>query len=577
MHRGRMGQYEVSDFVLLLNSYAISGEKTLKAFYQASDSTGQSSADECVGEIEMSRSLNDESILAVIDRASVEALRGWFEGDVERQSLREMSGIGLFDRGQDHSVVFDIDGTVCATRQRWIAEDQEEYPVGRRRKRGEVTRTRTVIAQGQTSEWVGTYGECGNGEVKGDLERGRCAIERYLVAQGLNVAHGLVRLDGLYGTASLVSVVQRQGLGYILRSRDYHLLKHPVVQQRLQAAAAWEWQATGGTDFSEVLNVGYLEDGGRGYAAPMRLIVMRTPEKLHGGTVGKRVKKSVYELFLTSHSGVSLGAIDVLSVYRGRGGFEQRLSQEDQEQDYDRWCSWQAQGQEFWQILGQWSWNWRLWVGWHQQEQPRIRQTIWAEGEESDGLSVGDRSASQSEIELTPSLAFLSRSKLVGGDGNASESSGEPTASQVEYGSMEISTEWGQGMKAANRFGNDDFKIVDEATVLCPAGEVMSCRSQTQKENGDLAMQFGIKARTCQRCRVKRRCLALNSSGRSGRRVTVIRKSRVQAKTPVETCSALVRSVLAWLIGKQIDVEQPVFWCDVAATRWQAIATAQRL
>jgi hypothetical protein len=50
-----------------------------------------------------------------------------------------------------------------------------------------------------------------------------------------------------------------------------------------------------------------------------------------------------------------------------------------------------------------------------------------------------------------------------------------------------------------------------------------------------------------------------------------------QAKTPVETCSALVRSVLAWLIGKQIDVEQPVFWCDVAATRWQAIATAQRL
>jgi hypothetical protein len=35
VHRGRMGQYEVSDFVLLLNSYAISGEKTLKAFYQA--------------------------------------------------------------------------------------------------------------------------------------------------------------------------------------------------------------------------------------------------------------------------------------------------------------------------------------------------------------------------------------------------------------------------------------------------------------------------------------------------------------------------------------------------------------
>jgi len=30
--RGRMGQYEVMDFVLLLLSYAISGERTLAAF-----------------------------------------------------------------------------------------------------------------------------------------------------------------------------------------------------------------------------------------------------------------------------------------------------------------------------------------------------------------------------------------------------------------------------------------------------------------------------------------------------------------------------------------------------------------
>jgi hypothetical protein len=33
--RGRMGQYEVMDFVLLLNSYAVSGEKTIADFYKA--------------------------------------------------------------------------------------------------------------------------------------------------------------------------------------------------------------------------------------------------------------------------------------------------------------------------------------------------------------------------------------------------------------------------------------------------------------------------------------------------------------------------------------------------------------
>ncbi len=33
VERGRMGQYEVFHFVLLLNSYAISGEKTLSDFF----------------------------------------------------------------------------------------------------------------------------------------------------------------------------------------------------------------------------------------------------------------------------------------------------------------------------------------------------------------------------------------------------------------------------------------------------------------------------------------------------------------------------------------------------------------
>lgn len=33
--RGRIGRYEVVDFVLLLNSYALSGEKTLAQFFKA--------------------------------------------------------------------------------------------------------------------------------------------------------------------------------------------------------------------------------------------------------------------------------------------------------------------------------------------------------------------------------------------------------------------------------------------------------------------------------------------------------------------------------------------------------------
>lgn len=197
VERGRMGQYEVSDFVLLLNSYAISGEKTLKAFFEAlmpvkevlMSLWGRSRAP-------VASSLS--RFLAVVSESAVEALRQMFEWDLDRNGLRVMQGIGLFDRSKAHAVVFDVDGTVCAARQRWLAEDRENYPMAKRRsgiscapgyrgrKRGEVIRTRTTVAQAQTSEWLGTYGGAGNGNPKGDLERACEGIQRYLEQQGLN-------------------------------------------------------------------------------------------------------------------------------------------------------------------------------------------------------------------------------------------------------------------------------------------------------------------------------------------------------------------------------------------------------
>ncbi len=255
--RRRMGQYEVIDFVMLLNSYAISGEKTLADFYQALAPVKEVlmsvwGRKRCPVASSLSR------FLAAVEQSSVESLRQLFEIDLARNGLRVIEGIGMFDRSKDHYVVFDIDGTVCAVRQRALEDEPQNYPSGRRRsesscgpgykgrKRGEVCRTRTTLAQAQTSEWLGTYGGAGNGDAKGELERACTTIRQYLEHQKLNVAHGLVRLDGLYGIAAMVSIVQEQGLGYILRCRDYHLLKDAEVQKRMQAAAVWDWQEIDG-------------------------------------------------------------------------------------------------------------------------------------------------------------------------------------------------------------------------------------------------------------------------------------------------------------------------------------------
>lgn len=589
--RGRMGQYEVGDFVLLLNSYAISGERTLSDFYKALAPVkevlmsvwGRSS---CPCASSLSR------FLAAVGPEAVSRLRELFEVDLGRNGVGVLQGIGMFDRAKDHSVVIDIDGTVSAARQRGVGGDRSHYPPVQRRsdracapgykgrKRGDVSRTRTTIAVAQTSEWLGTYGGAGNGDAKGELEQACRVIERYVEQQKLNAAHIIVRLDGLYGTPSLVSVVQQAGLGYILRCRDYPLLKEPAIADRIESAADWEWAEIASHSYSQILDLGYVEALKRGYATPMRMIAVRTPEKLHNARIGKRHKKYVYELFMTSQSSASMSALDTLSLYRGRGGFEQQLSQEDQEQDYDRWCSWHPEGQEFWQILGQWSWNWRVWMGWQQQQE--VRQTIWAEGETDAGMDVSlaaDRSESQPI--LPPSLQFIQEPS---GSAKPGESGQTPVADKAtptpaqesnapgqdgaeRYGPMEVSTEWGRGSGKRKRFGNEDFQIVDEKTVLCPAGHTMHQRTSKQKDNGDLSIQFGIKAKMCQSCSVKRQCLAPHSKGIGGRRVNVIRRALSSDKGIVKPTSALVRSAFRWLMNPQPKYEQPIYWCDIEARR----------
>lgn len=345
----------------------------------------------------------------------------------------------------------------------------------------------------------------------------------------------------------------------------YQALETAKVKQRLADADANQWQRIEDSA-SQLLDLGYIEEVGRGYPAPMRVIVIRTPRQEHKAKIGKRVQDQVYELFLTSQSAASLSGMEVLSLYRGRGGFEQRLSEEDQEQDYDRWCSWNWAGQELWQIVGQWSWNWRLWMG-CQQEPVELRQTVWAKCEYEGESLEGCEHSRHPDVELPPSLVALQ------GVGKLSAvKSGSDAATGVLYGAMRISTEWGTGLSGKNRFGNNDFQIVNDQTVLCPAGHQMYRRMRHQKPNGDIKIQYGINPKHCQKCPVRKRCLAPKSKADRGRRVTVIRPviSDMNPDLPrveLSKDSALVRSVVQWVGGKANQAVQPILWCDIAATR----------
>lgn len=551
IQRGRMGHYEVCDFVLLLIAYAVSGEESLAAFFAAIEPI-KSLLMAAWGRHRCPVSSTVSRFLAAVDTPGLEALRQLFEADLFAHGLPVSTGVGLYDRCAQSHLVFDIDGTACAVRQRFLSWGKEYPQLKRRssnacapgyrgRKRGEAVRTRTTVAQAHSSEWLGTFGAPGSGTAAKDLEQACGLIRCYLEQSGLTPHSALVRLDGLYGSPGNLSIVQQAQLGYLVRCRDYPLLKHPAVQARLSAAIPEDWEFVHANQRQQLLDVGFIEDSARGYTAPMRLLIMRTPiahkQKVR---VGKRVGDFVYELFMTSEPMSRFRAIDVLGLYYGRGGFEKTLSDEDTEQDADRWCSWQPQGQEFWQILSQWVWNTRVWFGWQKESQAVLRQTLW-----SPALSV-------TNVPSNPGAAMIPAS-------TAPTSSAGIVTEKAAYEPMKVAEGWARSL---GKFSGKDFKIVDERTVLCPAGCRMHRRQIRYNRRGDQLLLFGINPRTCLQCVLRPQCHADGSASTDGRRVSVIRKKQLSTSPPEPEplCSSDSLPALP------PTIPHPILWVDVPAT-----------
>ncbi len=163
--RKRFGLYDVIDFLVVLFGYAISGEHTLEEFYARL----QPFAIPFMALFERDRLPSRSALsrfLAVLTEAPVEALRTLFLDDLLARPLTPDKQTGsLLDRKGHAWVVFDIDGTREAARQRALPQTDELPPSFRRlddvcapgytgRKRGEVVRTRTTVSQAHSYQWL---------------------------------------------------------------------------------------------------------------------------------------------------------------------------------------------------------------------------------------------------------------------------------------------------------------------------------------------------------------------------------------------------------------------------------------
>jgi hypothetical protein len=482
--RRRFGHYEVIDFLSVLFGYAISGERTLETFYErlqpfAVPFMALFDRDQLPARSTLSR------FLTALPTESVEALRSLFLDDLlSRPLTKERQRGELLDRAGEPWEVFDIDGTREAARQRALPQTADRPAPHRRldevcaagytgRKRGEVVRTRTVVSQAHTSQWLGSFGNRGNGEYRKELASALGVIRRYLAAHGLPQAHALLRLDGLYGTGAILADLA--GFSFVMRGKDYTVLDQPMVQARLHLPPDAHFSCPESTLVRTLYDCPDVPVGKTDCRC--RVVVATHPTASKKSRIGQTRKGVVYELFFTQLPQDGFTASDVVALYLHRGAFEPVLSDEDEELDPDRWCSHSPTGQEAWQVVSQWVWNLRLELG-HQLQPDPVRTTEFAPA-------------------ISPPPPH--------------------TASASGYAPPQVGLSW-----KAGRFSGQDFVLQPDGTLRCPADQKLIPHEQRREADGSLRVVYGASIRSCRPCRLREQCQWNGNATAKPRQVSVL-------------------------------------------------------
>jgi hypothetical protein len=482
--RRRFGRYEVIDFLAILFGYAISGERTLQAFYETVQPFAQPfmalfGRDQLPARSTLSR------FLTALTPEAVEALRTLFLDDVLSRPLVPQRQMGeLVDRQAQPRLVFDIDGTREAARQRALPQTPDLPSALRRldevcapgytgRKRGEVVRTRTTVSQAHTYQWLGSFGNRGNGLYRKELRQALVAIGRYLAAYQLPPERALLRLDGQYGTGAVLADLA--GFSFVMRGKEYTVLDRPEVQARLHLPPDQHQRRPESQTTRALYDCPDVAVGPEGVRC--RVVVAAYPAGNTKSRVGVTRAGVVYELFFTTLPQPAFTATDVVELYLHRGAFEPTLADEDQEQDPDRWCSHAPCGQDAWQVMSQWIWNLRLELG-HQLEPTTLRTT-----------------------EFAPAVS------------EALETHG-PSAG---YGKPSAATSW-----KAGRFSGEVFPLQPDGTLRCPADKALYPTEQRREADGSLRVLYAARIGDCRVCPLREQCQWHGRETTKPRRVSLL-------------------------------------------------------
>jgi hypothetical protein len=218
------------------------------------------------------------------------------------------------------------------------------------------------------------------------------------------------------------------------------------------------------------------------------VVVATHPESLKKSPVGVTRTGVVYELFFTNLPQYAFTASDVVEVYLHRGAFEPQLSDEDREQDPDRWCSHSVWGQECWQVVSQWVWNLRLELG-HQLAPEPLRTT-----------------------EFAPACLEAK----------------EQLPHTCGYGKPEVAAAF-----KAGRFSGQDFPLQPDGTLRCPAQQSLVVHERRKEADGSLRVVYAASLRSGRPCPLREQCQWQGSATAKPRQVSVLLHPVVVGSEPI--------------------------------------------
>ncbi len=525
--RARMGKYELIDFAAMLIGYAVSGEPTLRAFCERVQPFA-SAFMALFGRADLPTPPTLSRYLAVLDQPCVEALRTLFLQDLLARSPFGIPPGGLWDRLGGQWLLMDVDGTKQAVRQRALPAT-EDLPAAHRRfdrvcapghlgrKRGEVVRTRTTILQAHTHQWLGTFGNPGNGQYRQELKQARAVIATYARALSFPLSHVVIRLDGLYGDAAPLADLlaaqagEEEGPAVVVRGKAYHLLEQPAIQRRLQRPPDQV------TVHPESGASRALYDCGSIQLAPtgplMRMLLATHPAGSSRPPIGKVREGTVYEQFFTTLPPDAFTPADVLDLYLHRGSFETVLADEDEEQATDRWVSRTQWGQEFWQIISQWIWNLRLELGQHAQASTmRVTDLTYSQVQEPaasppdddepppDGTPPPVPSGTVPPSAETAPVDPASSPPVPGAAGEA-----ETSQNVLDWPASYGPANWARP-SFTHGFPGSVFTPQPDGTLRCPAGHPLFVQERRPERNGSLRVLYAARIGHCRPCPLREQC-----------------------------------------------------------------------